>query len=684
MAVLYSARAMAPERPTFSSLTESDVDRAVRALIVARLSSFALYWMLLMLAWTVALSLRSIRALPLALAVTAFHGLTCGAAVWLGRRHGTRWSAAGLVLGMGALLGVTAAVLFVRVGSVVETLGFVLFSICSMAALMFPWGWRRELTLVIIALVPLAVASAWIAPVLPPLELTPVIVIAAMLCVATAEGNTRSFRAELARRRSEEAALRELAASRDTYRDISEFARDFIWAADLDGRVTYVNETGARLVGLPRHEIVGRNLDHIVVQHPSELEPGAMRARLLSGDPLPPTVIQMETTAGRLWMEVLAYVVRDADGHVIGFRGITRDVTERTEAERALRESEARYRGLVESQEQLIYRSDLDGNLTFLNDACRRKYGVTDEPLDRLSFLAFVHPDDVEDARGALRAIPPAGTRYRRTSRGRTVEGWRWIEWEVCTISDASGAAVELQGVGHDVTERRAADEALQHSLAALREREEQLRLMALQQVAIREEERKRLSFDLHDGVCQELVGIGILIESARQRGVSEDAHPALAQAQRYLRQVGEHVRMLARDLRPLQLADLGLGECLRALAAGMTTETVHVTATLPAAIPRLGEDTEVAVYRVAQEAVANAVRHADARSITMTIGASNGVLRLEVRDDGRGFDRGRLHSAALGLIAMEERAAALGGRLRIDAAPGAGTTVRLECPLRT
>lgn len=675
---------MAPQRPISSPLLNgTDVERAVRALIAERVGSFASWWLLLMLAWTATLSLRSTAAFRPAIAATATHAVICGLVLLLIRQERHRERVDRLVIAMGALLGATATILFVHVGSLIELLGFVLFSICSMAALMFPWGWRREAWLVTLALVPLAVAGFWITSVLPAIELAPVIVIAAMLCIATAEGNSRSFRAELARRRSEEAALRELAASRDTYRDITENARDFIWAADLEGRLTYVNEFGAAMLGMPRSEILGRNLDHLVVQYPAELEPRSMRHRLSSGDPLPPTVVQLQTTKGRFWMEVLAYDVRAPDGTVIGFRGITRDITERAEAEAALRESEARYRGLIESQEQLIYRADLEGNLTFINDACRRKYGVLDEPLTRLSFLSFVHPDDMDEARAALRAMAQAGARYRRTSRGRTPEGWRWIEWEVCAIADASGTAVELQGVGHDVTERRAADEALQQSLTALREREEQLRLMALHQVAIREEERKRLSFDLHDGVCQELVGIGIMIESARQRGVSDDANPTLAQAQRYLRQVGEHLRMLARDLRPLQLSDLGLGECLRALAAGMTTDKVHVTAALPTAIPRLGEETEVAVYRVAQEAVANAVRHAHARAVNLTVDAKGGVLRLEVRDDGDGFDRRKLRSAALGLVAMEERATALGGRLRVESTPGAGTSVSLECPLQ-
>jgi signal transduction histidine kinase len=254
----------------------------------------------------------------------------------------------------------------------------------------------------------------------------------------------------------------------------------------------------------------------------------------------------------------------------------------------------------------------------------------------------------------------------------------------VSAISDGTGVVAEVQGVGRDVSEQRAADEALRRSLAVLREREEQLRLMGLRQTAVREEERKRLGFDLHEGVCQELVGIGILLESARQHGVSHVAGDTLARAQTYLRAVSEHLRLLARELRPLQLADLGLGECLRTLAEGMANGHTSISVGVPSGVPRLAEETEVGVYRVAQEALANAVRHAEAEHVALTLETANGTLALEVRDDGRGFDREALRSTALGLVAMEERAAAIGGRLDVATSPGTGTLVRLECPLTT
>ncbi|MEO6028334.1 MAG: PAS domain S-box protein [Candidatus Binatia bacterium] len=673
---------MSATRPlAIAARSQADIDQAVRTVIAERLPLFAAGFLIPMVVWALTIIAVHADETAITVATLVFHAVALGVALAMSRRDATHANVERIVGGTTLVLAITSIALFVRAGSTGEVLGFVLFTLCAMAALLFPWGWARELLLTASVLAVYACAFPSLRFALGPVELTPVVAIAAALCVAIAEGNTRSFRAGLVRRWGEEAALRELAASRDTYRDITENARDFIWASDLDGRLTYINEGGARILGCTPSELIGRNIDQFITDHPTNATPTAMRSLLGAGGALPPTVLEWRAVSGPIWLEVLAYAVRDPAGTVIGFRGISRDVTGRTLAADALRESEARYRGLVESQEALIYRADQQGNLTFLNEACRRKYGVEDVPLAQLNFLGFVHPDDATLAQAALTTVL-GGRRYQRTSRGRTPDGWRWIEWEVCAIPDAAGTVTEIQGVGRDVTEQHAADDALQHTLAALREREEQLRLMGLRQAAVREDERKRLGLDLHDGVCQELVGISILIESARQRGVSAMSDATLTRAQTYLRTVGEHLRLLACGLRPLQLADLGLGECLRTLAAATTVNGRMIVVTVPDDIPRLGEDTEVAVYRVAQEALANAVRHAAAEHVSLTLGTSGGALVLEVRDDGCGFERAELPTAALGVVAMEERATALGGTLRVQSAPGTGTTVRLHCPL--
>jgi two-component system sensor histidine kinase UhpB len=209
--------------------------------------------------------------------------------------------------------------------------------------------------------------------------------------------------------------------------------------------------------------------------------------------------------------------------------------------------------------------------------------------------------------------------------------------------------------------------------------------LLARRQVAVREEERKRLSMDLHDDVCQELVAVGILVESAvgRLGPVPPEATSELTRAGRYLGEVVDHLRVLARDLRPLVLNDLGLESGLRSLALGLSSADTMVRAEFPTEIPRLAESAEISIHRIAQEAVTNAVRHAQARNVTMTLTAFGGRLRLEVRDDGRGLDlRAPAMTHALGLASMEERAQALGGRLTVESRHGAGTIIRLDCPL--
>jgi PAS domain S-box-containing protein len=361
----------------------------------------------------------------------------------------------------------------------------------------------------------------------------------------------------------------------------------------------------------------------------------------------------------------------------------TRGTQNASEAETALRASEARYRGIVETQQSTVMRLDFTGRILFVNEFCCQFIGAPRDAVIGKSYLNWVHPEDRESLVKVLQSLRQPPHRTHGLSRVLLADGTvRWLEWEGTTILDEHGMPAELQSVGRDVTERLKIEEALRLSLAERRAQEERLRLLAQRQVTIREEERKRLGFDLHDGLCQELVGIGILIEGARRHLMATSAAADLERAQRYLTTLSEHVRKLAGELRPMLLDDLGLVDGLRSLATGLSSAETRVQFVCEASVPRLEELAEVAVYRIAQEALTNAIRHAQSRAVTLTLGASAAFLQLEIRDDGRGFDLATRRAEALGIFAMEERALAIGGHLRITAAPGAGTTVRLECPL--
>jgi two-component system sensor histidine kinase UhpB len=208
-------------------------------------------------------------------------------------------------------------------------------------------------------------------------------------------------------------------------------------------------------------------------------------------------------------------------------------------------------------------------------------------------------------------------------------------------------------------------------------ERRESARLA----LAAQEAERLRVARDLHDGIGQTLTAVTLQAERAAQGPV--DAMPAALDS--VADSVGrslDDVRRIARELRPEALDDLGLGNALIALAerlsrdSGLRVER-HV-APLPSSLP---SELELVVYRVAQEALTNVVRHARAQTATLSLDAIGGRLVLEVRDDGRGIGDRRGRSST-GIAGMRERALLVDGSLAIEPAGGGGTVVRLEAPL--
>ena len=206
--------------------------------------------------------------------------------------------------------------------------------------------------------------------------------------------------------------------------------------------------------------------------------------------------------------------------------------------------------------------------------------------------------------------------------------------------------------------------ERLQHSRAAL--------------VTAREEERRRLRRDLHDGVGATLAGVRLQVETARDLVTDPAARGLLVSAAAGVAAAVDDVRAITDDLRPAALDDLGLAAGLRGLADRMATPgtAVGVSADLPERLPAA---VEVACYRIAAEALANAVRHAGARQVDLRASATPDLVTLCVEDDGSGLpDRPR--RGGLGLESMRQRAEEIGGRLDLTST-GHGTLVHAELP---
>jgi signal transduction histidine kinase/ligand-binding sensor domain-containing protein len=200
------------------------------------------------------------------------------------------------------------------------------------------------------------------------------------------------------------------------------------------------------------------------------------------------------------------------------------------------------------------------------------------------------------------------------------------------------------------------------------------------------EQERTRIAGELHDGVMQQISALSLMLGTARRKIQSDlEAKAEIRGVQKKLIQVGTEVRQLSHDLHPSSLKDRGLPEALSAYCREFgRVRSASVSCDADDSVGELSRGAALALYRIAQEAMGNAVTHGAAQHVDVRLTRSNGLVALMVSDDGKGFDSNRASaSGGLGLINMRERARQLNGTFELDSGPGRGTTVRVTIPFR-
>jgi two-component system sensor histidine kinase UhpB len=207
---------------------------------------------------------------------------------------------------------------------------------------------------------------------------------------------------------------------------------------------------------------------------------------------------------------------------------------------------------------------------------------------------------------------------------------------------------------------------------------EDERRESARRALRAQEAERRRVARELHDELGQTITGVLLRIDEAIRMPEVADLEEAREEARRSL----DDVRRIARDLPPDTLEELGLHSALSALATRLTRQTgVPVERALDDDLPPLGEDAEIVVYRVAQEALTNVARHAGAGRVVMALTHADDAVTLTIDDDGRGVPS-HAGNEARGITGMRERALLMHGRLRVGASPIGGTRVTLRIPV--
>ncbi len=250
--------------------------------------------------------------------------------------------------------------------------------------------------------------------------------------------------------------------------------------------------------------------------------------------------------------------------------------------------------------------------------------------------------------------------------------------------------------LGREIARRQASERAVASGkgeyhrlLLASQAMQKKLRELARQFMQAQEDERETISRELHDEVVQMLIGINMRL-SALAKSAAPGQHNLkreIVAAQRLVEHSVKAVHQFARDLRPAVLDDLGLIPALQAFCRSVAAPAkVKIRLTAFAGVEALASTKRLVLYRVAQEALTNVVRHADSTRVVISLRESAGMVRMEISDNGKSFPVESTLAAKsrrrLGLLAMKERIEMVGGRLSVDSAPGQGTTVCAEIPL--
>jgi PAS domain S-box-containing protein len=452
-------------------------------------------------------------------------------------------------------------------------------------------------------------------------------------------------------------------------RAIVEHSSDTIFQIDLKGHYTYANPAAERLTGYSLEELIGMSMFKLVAPEDHAMVRERL-ARRAAGEALPRR-FQFEIVhrlGHRLCVELVTTPLHE-NGVAIGAQGIARDITDRVRAERELQATRERLERLVASSPAIIYSLTLgeEPRLSYVSPNIRQVLGYTAEQIgDHKQWLRRVHSEDRKAIRRDM-ALLPQKREGRIEYRYRHADGsWQWMLDEYNVVPSSTGGPAEIVGHITDITIRKEAEEAL--------------RLAHVELTKAREDERRRLAGELHDSLGQQLTALHLQIQSLLPDLAGRKRSRDVEELLKNCRDAMAEVRAISHRLHPPLLESVGLAAALRDLAA-RAGSPAPIEVHCPPALDTLHwkAEVEIAIFRIAQEAIGNAIRHSHAKRIELSLAYRHKRLLLSVRDDGLGFDS-RLRGTGLGLATMRDRARTAGGECRVDSHPG-GTLVEARIP---
>jgi PAS domain S-box-containing protein len=388
-----------------------------------------------------------------------------------------------------------------------------------------------------------------------------------------------------------------------------------------------------------------------------------------------------------VWVRDEAIPMAAPDGTLVFWRGVMLDITDRKEAEDEGRLAQERLRALIDNIPAVVYveTPDASAERFFLSGYVETLFGYTAEEWTWTDdfWIDRIHPDDRDAVLAVDAASDASRGPYAIDYRFRAADGrWVWVHDEASFVDPEEGDGF-WQGFMFDITERKEGEGRLRWSLDVLRQTLQQRRELAQRVQHAQEEERRRIAADLHDDPIQVMSAVDMRLQmlAGFPDSVSSDE---LAALELDVRGAIERLRSMLFELRPAALDIEGLVPALEQYLEHVASSTGWLWEVQGHVVEEPDADVRALLYRIAQEAIQNARKHAGATQLRVDVATAGDGVSVRIHDDGAGFDpdeASRPEPGHLGMSAMLESAELAGGWVRVASSFGEGTTVECWLP---